>query len=215
MCTMLMGFFAVLSVVSTPPEPDKVREREDKEPELKDVFYIQKVWAVVKIMGLVFGYQGLQGLYTRDALKLKWLCFYYVLSFLLEVLSTYWYLRNACQVLVDLKPEIEEAAQHTHRRPLNCHQVQQAMFYQGVAQCTMFYFFARAAWSLASIYSSLQPTALLRNFSDMEVGMQVSLGRPLLDGASEPRQQQQQERQQQQQQRPKFHPFSGRRQRLD
>mmetsp|Transcript_49123 Transcript_49123/g.97624 ORF Transcript_49123/g.97624 Transcript_49123/m.97624 type:complete len:245 (-) Transcript_49123:81-815(-) len=210
--TMLVGFFAVVSVLSTPPVPPKEREREMREPALQDIVYIDKVWDCLKISGLVCGYQGFKGLYTRDSLKLKWLCCYYVLCFILEVFSLCFYIAKACQVLADLKPEIEQAAQHSHRRPLTCAEVQQMLLVKGFAQCAMYYFFAQAAWSLASHFSSNLPMAWGDPFSDMEA--------PLLAGygVSEHRPQQQQQQQQQQQrerQQTKFQPFTGRPQRLD
>lgn len=215
MCTMLMGFFSVLSVASSPAEPAKERERQLQEPVLQDLVYIHKVWACLKIIGLVFGYQGLQGLYSRDALKLKWLSCYYVLSFCLEVISLGFYIVNACQVLADLKPELDKAAQQSHHRPMTCAEVRQLLFMQGIAQCIMYYCFARAVWNLASIFSSLQPAWLGNVIDDIEA--------PLLGGFDPSEQRPQQrlqlghhpQQQQRQQQPTKFQPFSGRPQRLD
>lgn len=223
MCTMLMGFFSVLSVASSPAEPAKERERQLQEPVLQDLVYIHKVWACLKIIGLVFGYQGLQGLYSRDALKLKWLSCYYVLSFCLEVISLGFYIVNACQVLADLKPELDKAAQQSHHRPMTCAEVRQLLFMQGIAQCIMYYCFARAVWNLARIFSSLPPTTawlgdfpadieapLLGGFDPSEQRPQrLQLGQQRLQLGLHPQQQQRQ------QQPTKFVPFSGRPHRLD
>jgi len=214
MCTMLMGFFAVLSVASSTPAPQSGEDGHElqeslRQREVQDWFFLRKVWSCFEIIGIVFGYQGLQGLYARDAIKLKWLSCYYVLKFCLEVLSLCFYIANACQVLADFKPEMDKMAQKNHRKPMTCEEVRQLLFMQGIARCTMYYCFAKAVWGLSRIFSSLPAApAWLGDFpTDIEA--------PLL--ASEERQQQRQQQQQppRQQQIPKFQPFTGRPQRLD
>mmetsp|Transcript_34223 Transcript_34223/g.94547 ORF Transcript_34223/g.94547 Transcript_34223/m.94547 type:complete len:237 (-) Transcript_34223:20-730(-) len=201
-----VGTFSLLSLSGAPFPGDQDAQGHPLDNTVKNILLVHYAWAVFHVAGLMVGCQGLVGLRTRDAVRIRGLCYYYAVTLILEVPTFIYYIAGACHVLHAVK--LLERKVPGERLP-SCEKERWQLFEQAIILCTVHACFARAAWALAK-YFERGPTAgpLLGEEDTEDGGLRAPLLAWPVPTSSMPRQAPAPRAQ-------GFRPFSGRPQRLE
>lgn len=100
-------------------------------------------WSLVNVLGIVMGFQGLMGLKTRDARKLRQLFIYYLIKLILQIPTI---AMNEVYVCTFLDAQHKE---HPTEKVPECSKARASIRQMELADLLMIIIFAHAVWSMA------------------------------------------------------------------
>lgn len=174
--TVCVGVFSTLSLAAAIHTPEQIPEAHKEE-----ILFVHYAWTLLRICGCFVGLQGLVGLHTADASRIRGLCFFYMLNLCLDVPTFVIYESVDCEVLAAMKIS-HNSTQDGERLP-TCDVERRRFLVHSVTLCVVHACFARAAWSLASLLSRAAAEGGPLPFAITEDPALGALRAPLMDTA--------------------------------